>query len=406
MKEICCNNQKLMTRIEKKLGFLYCIIAALSTLAINHSDSTLPERDYIIYFHSISLISLIYSCFLIQKNGFICHHKGLFFIFIFWWLIITFYRYDQSTINLGILTFSTLLMFCYLRKKVIYQAFSYYINYITIMSCLGIFAYTCMVFNINVPMTICPYYGVRLGDSFLYFDYYYSYIVIEGAYARLCGLFNEPGYFGTFLSLCLIANGLNFNDKRNLILMIAGCLTFSAAFFITLILYFVFLAIIRKNYYIVLIACVILISINTIEFDNVNIIRLMDRLTFEDGKLTAINRTSNSFDHLFSKVLASSDVFWGYGGGYLVSNDYVGSLSYKRDIIEYGLFACIIYWGSLFVKGIHSAQKNITAVVFVILFMVNIYQRPGIFVAGYMLIFLGGIYRIVYNEQEYSLKNS
>lgn len=396
----CFHNQILMTSTEKKIGLLYCVIAALSTLAINHSDTTLPEREFVDFFYIISFFSFVFSCILIQKNRFSCYHKWLLFIFVFWWLLNTFYRYDFSTINFGLFTFFTLILLCYLNKNVIYQAFSYYINYMTIMSCFGVFSYFCMAFSINIPKTVCSYYGERLGDGILYFDYYFSYIVIEDAYVRLCGLFNEPGYYGTFLSLCLIANGVNFKDKRNVILMIAGCLTFSAAFFITLICYFVYLAIIRKKYYILLIGGVAIFLINIIEIKNENIVRLLERLTFEDGKLVAINRTSNSLDYLFSRMLSSSDFLWGYGGGYLVSNNYVGNLSYKNSIIEFGLIACGIYWGGLFAKGIHCAHKNINAIVFVILFMVNIYQRPGIFLSGYMLIFLGGIYRIVYHEKE------
>ena len=61
--------------------------------------------------------------------------------------------------------------------------------------------------------------------------------------------------------------------------------------------------------------------------------------------------------------------------------------------------ACLIFWGGLFYNAVKYSERNRVAVIFAVLFMINIYQRPGIFVFGYMLLLFGGVCHIVANSQ-------
>ncbi len=54
---------------------------------------------------------------------------------------------------------------------------------------------------------------------------------IGGGIERICGVFAEPGHFGIYIGLMLAIEKFNFYEKRNLLLLITGFLTFSTAFY-------------------------------------------------------------------------------------------------------------------------------------------------------------------------------
>ncbi len=395
----------IVSREEKIISWAFTLIAITSTLAINHSDSTLPERQYLWVSHTILACSLIFLIFKTLTRSFKMQAAGLLFVFSFWYLVITLYTYKGNDVSLNLSTIISLLLFCCYDKKVWAFSYNLYYKYILLISFLGIIAFLSIYLPIGLPKTICPYYGSRLSDSYLYYDYHFAYIVVEGPFTRLCGLFNEPGYFGTFLGLFLVAENFNLKKKSNIILLIAGIFTFSAAFFITLILYFILKLILTRNIKILFAGVFIFLSIIVVGGENENVAHLMERFTFVDGKLNAINRTGSGFDYFFNNYIKTSRLFIGYGGGFLEHNQEIGNLSYKTYLVEYGLFACLIFWGGLFYNAIKYSSRNQIAIVFSILFMINIYQRPGIFVFGYMLLLYGGVSYISLMSKERCLEH-
>ena len=59
----------------------------------------------------------------------------------------------------------------------------------------------------------------------------YKGATFEGGFERVCGLFAEPGHFGIYLSLIMAANRFRFSTKQDVVMLIAGILTFSTAFY-------------------------------------------------------------------------------------------------------------------------------------------------------------------------------
>ena len=87
------------------------------------------------------------------------------------------------------------------------------------------------------------YYIDNLGT---YRDYYVTSFVHIGSFIRACGFFNEPGFYGTIIALFLVIDGINLKKLDNVIILIAGVLTFSAAFYILLIGYAILKLVISK----------------------------------------------------------------------------------------------------------------------------------------------------------------
>lgn len=389
MAEICAENILRLNKEDRKIALAFTLIAITSTLAIIHTDTTIPEGRFSWLPRSIMAVSLLYIFLKTVRKHIKTQAIALLTIFLFWYFITTFYTYASYKADLNLTTILSLILFCLHSKRVWAISFEMYYKYITISALLGIIAVVLYFVPIGFPKTVCPYY-IKILGNYEYHDFYFAYIVVEGAYVRLCGLFNEPGYFGTFLGLFLIANNIDLKRKSNRILLIAGVFTFSAAFFITIILFYVIKMSFMKDFK-ALIILVILVIIANLDFGNNNVTRLLERLSFSGGKLNAVNRTTMSLDVFFDDYITSSRAFFGYGRGFLSSSGEVGSLSYKTYIIEYGLVACCIFWGGLFVNAIKYSKKVHLAIIYSILFMINIYQRPGIFTFGYMLLLFGGV---------------
>lgn len=394
MNQTITNCVFMLKKEEKAISWAFTIIAITSTLAINHSDCTLPERQYLWVSHLLLISSLLYLLFKTLTKYPRIRNVGLFFIFCFWYCVTTLYTYQGTSVSLNISTIITLILFCCYDKRIWVSSYKLYYKYIVLMSLLGILAFISVYLPLGLPRTVCPYYAERLSDSYLYLDYYYAYIVIEGPFTRLCGLFNEPGYFGTFLGLFLVAENFNMRKKGNLILLLAGIFTFSAAFFITLVLFLMIRAFLNRNFKILLSGILVFFLIIIIGGENENVVHLLERFTFVDGKLNAINRTGSSFDSFFDNYVNTSQLLFGYGKGFLEQKQEFGNLSYKTFLVEYGLLACLIFWGGLFYYAIKYSKKNELGIIFSFLFMINIYQRPGIFVFGYMLLLYGAVCNI------------
>ena len=145
----------------------------------------------------------------------------------------------------------------------------------------------------------------------------------------------------------------------------------------------------------------VIVIVPNLNIQNENYIHLMERFTFADGKLNAVNRTGDAFDRFYDDFIFSPQSLLGYGRGYLAYKQEIGNLSYKTYIVEYGLLACFAFWGGLFYNAVKMSRHNKEAILFAALFMINIYQRPGIYIFGYMLLLYGGIAKILI-QNEYS----
>ena len=93
----------------------------------------------------------------------------------------------------------------------------------------------------------------------------------------------------------------------------------------------------------------------------------------------------------FKNYIRTPRLLVGHGRGFLEKTGEIGNLSYKTYIVEYGLLSCLFFWGGIFRNAIKYSKHNKIAIIFSILFLINIYQRPGIFVFGYMLLLFGGV---------------
>ena len=391
-------------KIERIQGWALAIIAIVSSMGMYHDDTTLVSEatharlPLIIYF---SIIILLVTTFIGSKT--IKLYAPLCVCVLLWWVFTTFNVYHNTPINPRWLTLIILLIFCALKSSVWLYSFKLFRFYLIFTACYGILVYLSFVFFIPLPNEQVAYYTMSGEGSAFYLNYYLSYLVVSRDGARLCGLFNEPGYYGTILALYLVADGVNLKKRGNLIMLFGGFFTLSMAFFVIIGVFLFFKSLKTPKIIIVLLIAVLLFFLILHQLkessDIINI--FFERFAFTDGKIAGNNRTSDLFDTYWQRFIVSPSVLFGYGTGfidYLQSLSREGSLSYKQVVIEQGIIGAGLMWGSL-LKAAIKKGKHIQSGLFVLLFFISIYQRPTVIFITYFVLLFGGIEYIRKNEQ-------
>lgn len=395
----------------KVQSWALAIIAIVSSMAIYHDDTTLvsyaihSKLPLVIYAAIFTIVAVI-----IGSSRSFRFFPALGICVLIWWSITTFHVYGSTKINTQLLYLIILLLFCCLRESVWCGAFKIFRYYLIVTSLYGIISYFSFLISLPLPHEQVSYYSNMGYNSALYINYYLSYLVLTDGGVRLCGMFNEPGYFGTILALYLVADNFSLKKKENIIMLLAGMVTFSMAFYVILILFLIFK--IGKTPKVIV---PLLVAFFTLFFvfpwlaeSNDMIGRLLGRFEFREGRFAGDNRTTEVFDGYWKRFIKSSSLLFGYGTGfvnYIQSFSNSGSLSYKRVVIEQGIMGAGLMWGLLY-KAARIKGRGYNVWLFILLFFVSIYQRPNVIFITYFVLLFGGIEYIKENLNKIRVKNS
>ena len=386
---------------EKFCSIIFVICALMIIFAPYQSDSTLSLTSSLLSnifkillytFTGLNIILIIFPILKYKKTILI---KDLFqtipmIIFI---IISSFHTYDGSISFSGFLFSLLWIIFALAPDNIKKRTFIYFKNAFIIICIAGIICYLSYDLNLFLPYKVVNYYNNNaIVENYIDYKFIFLYRASSSiSLVRLCGICNEPGYFGTICALILCASSLNLKKKSNIIILIAGFLTFSLAFIITLVIYVLlkYLKDFRTVILTVLLTCFYLFLLPNIYTGNPTIDRFIQRMTITDEGLAGDNRTTDELEYVFNDVVKNKPLF-GYGNNYIKSNNLKGSLSYKTYIIQYGFVGCILLWGSLLLAALYK-NKNYLSIIYIIVFFVNIYQRPNIMTLQYQILLFGGL---------------
>ena len=389
---------------EKIAGITYAIVAILQSLALFHSDSTLGARgvssvliNFIIVFFLISIIFFVQTKSNNQRNSYV-----LLLSVVVMAALTLFNRFAGLNENRFKISFVMQVLFlstfCFYNNRIKLTAFLFYKKFLVITSLLGIICFISFLLNLGLPYSVVPFYD---SDAYVYIDYKIAYLTMGSFGIRLCGLFNEPGYLGTFCALYLSAHRMNISNWENAVLFIAGCLSFSFAFYIIIIISWLLYYIKNDRKRINILISIIFFFIIFLFVKNIpQVSHLIERFDFANGELIGDNRTSHQFDIIYESFLKSGDIFWGMGYGYKTWLEDTGISSYKEIIIQFGIVGSILMWSTLLIAALNSfsIKKSKYIFIFVFCFMASIYQRPNIYSAQHFIILFGGINYLIYSN--------
>lgn len=299
---------------------------------------------------------------------------------------------------LGLLLFAFLLV----RNEDKLESFKYFTILFSISLIPGLILYISNLIGIDLAWSYLePINPLKTQLGHYYRRYLGSVVLISSRSApiwpyRFCGMFDEPGVVGTVSALLLVGNRFNFKSFYVKILLISGIITFSLAFFVIVIASLVIELILRRNFRIVIIiGCFfsLFILFSTYLEDNYLIQRyVLNRITNLGSGLIVDNRTTQSFDYEFEQFFhrGLNTILFGEGVGSRSDNmNLLGSSSIKLVIYDSGIigFSALIL---LFIVLV-LCHKSKQAVIFLVIFIASMYQRPSVLNYAYILIFMGSI---------------
>lgn len=313
-----------------------------------------------------------------------------------------------------------LCLYLFLPENMKVSAYKYYLTIFVITLIPSLLFYMMDICKIG---TMIPYTFLESVESIkstrglAYIHRPFSVQLCQTAYVnnilfkmRFCGIYDEAGKVGTIIALFLVSQGFKLKGNwKNIVLIIAGICSFSLAFYMLVIVYFILYNLSQmkfKNVLILMILPIVYILFMNMSFENEILEQLQSRFLITSTGLSGDNRTNQKFDRIFENYL-HSDIFtlmFGFGMGVIQEIQREGLIdgsSYKCYIYNYGIvgFGLTIIWILMYawnkfkirLSKIFSEQKKMQIIILAIVYIINMYQRPSTFHPSFMLILLGGM---------------
>ncbi len=323
-------------------------------------------------FNKLILILLIFMALI---NIRLPSQADLFPIFFFVFYVIYEANSNSSNLNGYISKFSIIfILLMRIDKSLYYLKYFKYLCSISLF--LSLFVYVLIVlFDFTLPYnSISP---LNLGKGLKYVQY--PFLVSEGPLGfrylniRFCGMFDEPGVVGSIAVIFLLIDKYSLKSKQNIVIFIAGILSFSFYFYLCSIVYLLYKMTFSNR--LKLIIFLSLLYFFTKDQEIVSFL-IWDRFTIEDGRLKGDNRSSALLDSKYSDFIHSDDLFTGRGLTYAL--DYgVGTASYKLIIISYGLIFSVSVCIAFMSYSYFHIKRFKYVIAFWFLFFSMIFQRFG-----------------------------
>ena len=240
---------KININLKFTIAHLFVILSFFSVWAVVSGDSTLLlSNDTVLFIKSLIVyITLIFIVviFILSNGAFLKFsiNNVILAISPFVYYGITHIFNFSGKESILIINAITIALFCVIKDEIKSLVYIEVKKLLVISAWISILFYVIDLFNIPCWGSSVNYYIDNLGT---YRDYYVTSFVHIGSFIRACGFFNEPGFYGTIIALFLVIDGINLKKLDNVIILIAGVLTFSAAFYILLIGYAILKLVISK----------------------------------------------------------------------------------------------------------------------------------------------------------------
>lgn len=261
-----------------------------------------------------------------------------------------------------------------------------------------VLAYTLVIHVLLLLRVPIPYQLLQSGEAgraeagYQYYHNYLGCILINQSgklMYRFTSVFTEPGVVGTFCAFFLAASGCHpKTDKRDLIFLISGILSFSVAFYVMLIIICAIKALRSGGYKVFtgLLAIVVVYAVfMNVNFSNSNLIDIQERLEITETGLAGDNRIKEAAEKSYQAFLESDTKTVLLGYGYPDSKDtaaaWQSTASYKESIYALGFlgYGLLIAWFILAPIACYKSKdrrKNKLMYSYMAIFIMSQYQRP------------------------------
>lgn len=280
------------------------------------------------------------------------------------------------------------------------ELFHWFITFFSIILVVTIPAW--LLFLFGYPFHHGPV--VDIGDGFHYmYDYGFfvkSYASEMALYQRFCSVFLEPGWIGTMCLFSLVGLWFKIKSIPSWLSSVGIVLSVSLSAIVNLFLCLFLSVSLKSKHKVILLSVffslllgVVFYSENFADDDNVVSELVISRLVYdEELGIAGNNRTNETFDAKFKKMMSSSDVFFGIGQQvdkrFVESNDWFNKTSgIKKElmingVLGTGLFLLFLY---LLFKRYRCKQCFIFGVCFLMAAFIRNLWRVDYYVIIYII---------------------
>jgi hypothetical protein len=277
---------------------------------------------------------------------------------------------------------------------------------ITFIFILGIVTYLISIVITLPSFSIHPLNVLKTGNYKVYiFDLELVDYTI-GNSRKFMSVFDEPGVVGTLAALLISYKKINFNKIKDIVLVVAGLLSFSLAFYIILLINLLYNRTLNLKFY--LIFAIILFSFYYVKPEFVKV-ALLDRFIVGNNIGIVDNRSSETFNEEYDSFVkkGGAGLFFGLGPNALAKLSKVIEInvsSYKTIIYQFGILGAVLFISFFFYATYKFAPVK-RGWFFFIIFLALAWQRPGVFSYFNLLIYLSGLSYISAIEIQNNSKN-
>lgn len=280
---------------------------------------------------------------------------------------------------------SLVIPFC--SDEFAYKTYQSFFTIFSIVISLSIIEYILAVLGVLSPVfSIAPLNSLKLDT----YQVYFTLVTIRTPPIRFHGPYDEPGMVGTISAILLCVERFNFKDKKVLITLIAGILSLSLFFYVSVIICWAlnkFKTRISVTSMVVIIAA-LFVSVIIVQQIPVLNEYIAERLTFDsDQGFSGNNRINMLIVNDYLNSMRGNTLWFGITDKEYYMSLVEGSSSIFSTIIVHGLLFFIVYFLFFVIYAWRYRKSVISFVIFLVVFTATSFQRPSEFSIFYVFLF-------------------
>lgn len=273
------------------------------------------------------------------------------------------------------------------------KVMNFIVNIVSVVSIIGLLLF--LLFRVGLPLPNLGEIAHYNVTEFRTYSIYPFFLVPHTAdlseIVRFCGMFDEPGVSGTFSVFFLYYLKFNYKDWRSWIITIVGIFTFSLFFYGMLFINLVFRSLqANKGFFLsIIVISLIGISYNYTKDNQALNALIWERFEVEDGKIKGDNRINEDAEIAYEKMRGTSDYWLGLTPDKRERfwDDARGGSSYKNVVANNGMIFFALYVLFFLAYGRHYLKSKKDFILYALLVILSLYQRPNIFGLPYMFFY-------------------
>lgn len=348
--------------------------------------------EYLSYFNLLIKLPLYIILFTQIDSKYKDLPFGLFFGFI---AILADICYQQNLVSMF---FDIGLISVFVAKKEF--LFSVYHKFWTLYVVTLSLSFLCVlliVIGVSLPSQIIQ--PLNELKNYNYIAYPFLVIPFGEDSIRFNSVFDEPGVVGTFSFLFLVIEQVNLKRIGNIIILVAGIMSFSLFFYLGLGLYLIFRMITIKGQIKQKVAIVVLslLAFGVVVTNETTQEMIVSRVEWDEdsGSISGDDRAHGDLKEYVAGMRGTDAYLWGVKNKNLIDS-YGGSASIQNAILKYGFVVVALFFFFYALYSLKYLKLRLHWFFFMGVLFILIYNRPTMFDISRLFLYSMTLFSLFY----------